>query len=152
VRLIPRMAPDWKWMAAHNVPHRGRRLTWLAVRLSETTMYANFPCPGDSTPVVTYDQDVTNSVDAVGETICSIGFKQKEKVLLFAGNTADRTITTSIRLRCGLQGEYRLNVYDSLLNRWVEQDRRVSAGEIERGIVVEIERRGFSLLDLRQEA
>jgi hypothetical protein len=151
LRVSPRLAPDWKWMAVQNLPYRGQRLTWLAVRAPEITIFTNFLCPRDSTPVVVYDEDITTHVHGTGESISPVGLRQGQNLLLFAGNTAERTTNTSLRVTCDLQGSYRLRRYNSLLQRWMEDDRLVTAEELKRGIMVTLERQGFCVLDLQQE-
>lgn len=138
-------------MGVQNVPHRGRSLTWLAVRIPDLTVYTNFPCPRDSTPGYTYNEDITSAVHTTGEALCSLGFKQSENLLVFAGNTSERTVVTSVSIACDLQGSYRLRSYNSLLGRWVENDDLVPAEDLQHGLVITIERDGFCLLDLEQE-
>jgi hypothetical protein len=151
LKISPRLAPDWKWLGVHNLPYRGRRLTWLVIRAPEVTLYTNFLCPRDSTPTVTYEEDITPDVRGTGASICPLGLRQGQNLLLFAGNTADRTTTTSLSVTCPVHGAYRLRSYNSLLERWIDEDRLVSGKELERGIMVTIEHRGFCVLDLQQE-
>ena len=151
IEVSPRLAPDWKWMAVQNLPHQGQWLTWLAVRSPDVTVYTNFLCPMDATPTVIYEEDCTSEMEATGESICLTGYRQKGNLLLFAGNTSARTVNTSVRLRCHLPGAFRLRSYDSLLGGWTEHEGLLSGEDLERGIMVSIERHGFWLLDLHQE-
>jgi hypothetical protein len=151
IKVSPRLAPDWAWLGVQNLPYRGRHLTWLAVRAPELTIYTNFLCPGNATPVAMYEEDITPSVRATGESICPMGLRQEHNLLLFAGNTAERTMTTSLGVDGELHGSYRLRLYNSLLERWMHEDHLVSAEELQRGVMVTIERRGFCVLDLHQE-
>jgi hypothetical protein len=151
IEVSPRLAPDWKWMAVQNLPHQGKRLTWLAVRIPEVTVYTNFLCPMDVNRTVVYEEDFTRNLEATGESICLTGFHQQGNLLLFAGNTSERSVNTAIRVRCRLQGAYRLRTYDSLLRGWTEHDGLLSGEDLKRGVMLTIERRGFSLLDLHQE-
>lgn len=151
IKVTPRLAPDWKWMGVQNLPYRGRRLTWLAVRAPEIMLYTNFLCPRDSTPAATFEEDITGQVHASGESICALGLQQGQNLLLFAGNTAARTTTSSLRVTCDLQGSYRVRSYNSLLERWIDEDHLVSGDDLQRGVIVTIERRGFCVLDLQQE-
>jgi hypothetical protein len=151
ITVSPRLAPDWKWMGVQHLPHRGQWLSWLAVRIPELTVYTNFLRPRDSIPGFTYEDDITDAVQATGEEMCVMGFRQGADLLLFAGNTSQRTVATSLRAQCDIQGSYRMRSYNSLLGRWVEGDSLVSADDLKRGIVVTIDRRGFCLLDLKQE-
>lgn len=97
------------------------------------------------------EEDITSHTQSTGESICAVGLRQGQNLLLFAGNTAERTTTTSLSVKRSLQGSYRLRSYNSLLERWVDGDERVTVDELERGIMVTIERRGFCVLDLQQE-
>jgi hypothetical protein len=151
ITVLPRLAPEWKWMGVQNVPHRGKQLTWLAVRIPELTVYTNFPCPRDSTPGFTYEEDITPLVRATGEALCALGFRQGQNLLLFAGNTGEQTVVTSLRIQCDIHGSYRLRSYNSLLGRWIEHDDLVPADELQQGIMATVERDGFCLLDLKQE-
>ena len=54
----------------------------------------------------------SGAVNASGQVV---GFSQ------IAGNTAERTTTTSVRTRCDVQGSYRLRLYNSLLGRWTDE-------------------------------
>jgi Bacterial alpha-L-rhamnosidase 6 hairpin glycosidase domain len=150
LRVSARLAPDWKWMGVQNLPYRGERLTWLAVRVPEMLIYTNFLCPRDSTATVTYEKDITADIRATGESICPLGLQQGQNLLLFAGNTAERTSTTSISVKRELHGSYRLRSYNSLLEQWQDGDQLVTDEELQRGIMVTVERLGFCVLDLQQ--
>jgi hypothetical protein len=151
VTVTPHLAPDWKWMGVQNLPYRGQRLTWLAVRAPDVTLYTNFISPEHSLGTATYDEDITQHVDATGDAVCSLGLRHGSNLLLFAGNTAERTMNTSIRVRCDLRGAYRVRTFNSLLERWLDEDDLISGDDLRRGVMVTLERRGFCVLDLRQE-
>ena len=93
--LHPRLASDWKWLGVRNLPYRGRDLTWLAVRAPDLQLYTNFPL-SESGPSRFYDEDITDSVHAKGDSICVLGLRQGANLLLFAGSTAMETVTTSL--------------------------------------------------------
>jgi len=151
VIVTPRLAPDWKWMAVQNLPFRDRSLTWLAVRAPDIRLYASFTSPTTTTTMATYETDITEHVQTTGESICKIGLQQGDNLVLFAGNTEERTTTTSLKVDCPLQGRYRVRTYSSLLGRWLEEDRLLPGDELGRGLIVTLERRGFALLELTQE-
>ncbi len=151
VKVSPRLAPDWKWLGVQNLPYRGANLTWFAVRMPEVHIYTNFPSPAHDTPYVAYEEDITAHVRVTGESVCAIGLRQGQNLLLFAGNTDHRTVTTAIGMHDGVSGSYRLRRYDSLFNDWLEDEKLVPAEEVARGMPVKLERQGFCLLDLRQE-
>ena len=67
------------------------------------------------------------------------------------GNTAQRTLTTALRVKGELAGSYRCRAYDSLANKWVTWEELVPAATLRRGLAVQVERKGFWVLDLRQE-
>ncbi|HLJ68515.1 MAG TPA: hypothetical protein VKX16_14265 [Chloroflexota bacterium] len=148
--LSPRLAPDWKWLAVQNLPYRGRRLTWLTARVPELALYTSFFFPRDSIPTSTYEEDITDRVHVTGEAICAIGLRQGPDLLLFAGNTAQRTANTSLRVQGNLEGSYRMRIYNSLLGQWIDGDTPLSGSELNRGVPVVIERRGFCILELTQ--
>ncbi len=148
--LNPRLAPHWKWLGVRNLPYRGQNLAWLAVRTPEVTLYTSFTMQ-KSAPYRAYETDITDRVEGKSDSICVLGLRQGTDLLLFAGSTADETVTTSVRVLDKLNGSYRLRQFDSLLGRW--QDRGLfDAAQFKAGYVLQIERKGFSLLELTQEA
>ncbi len=145
----PRLAPDWKWLAVQNLPYRGQRLTWLVVRAPEPVMYTNYHFQ-ESAPYVAYEEDITAHVHAAGTHAVALGFRQGEKLLLFVGNTDDRTTTTALRVDIELAGSYRMRIFNSLLDYWGEYGL-VPAEKLRTGIALQIERKGFWALDVTQE-
>ena len=69
---------------------------------------------------------------------------------LFTGNTVERTITTALRVETALEGSYRMRSFHSLRGAWVD-DGLVTADRLRTGIAVELERKGFAVLELEQE-
>jgi hypothetical protein len=152
ISVSPRLAPSWKWLAVERLPVRGKYLTWFAVRVEgDIRIYTNFVAPTSVTPYVSYHEDISPLVHAAGDAICSVGLRQGQDLVIFVGNTAERTTTTSVRVRDGLSGSYCLRIYNSMLNEWIEHDGLITAEELERGLSVDLEQRGFSVLDLHQE-
>jgi hypothetical protein len=90
-------------------------------------------------------------MEATGDAVCAVGFRQGQNLLLFTGNTAERTVTTSVRVHDHLSGSYRLCTFDSLIDEWVEGEERIPAEDLMRGLIVKLERKGFCVLELRQE-
>ncbi len=150
-RIEPHLAPEWKWLGVQNLPYKRTCLTWLAVRAPDLRLYTNFLLAEESMSYVAYEEDVTDELRAPGNSIATIGLRQRENLLLFAGNTADQTVNTSLRFTGPLSGQYRLRDYDSLIGNWVDQAGLIPAEDLSRGLPIEIERKGFRLLDLRQE-
>lgn len=148
--VTPRLASDWKWLGVANLPYRGRNLTWFAVRMPDLQLYTNFPLQ-ESAPSRFYREDITQSVHAVGDAICVVGLRHASNMLLFAGSTAMETVTTSLSVDApDLEGTFRVRHYDSLLGRWTERGQ-VDAAQIRDGHIVQIERKGFCLLELSQQ-
>jgi hypothetical protein len=149
-RVEPHPAPDWQWMGVQNLPYRGQSLTWLAVRTPEVQIYTNYHFH-ESSRHAAYEEDITGQVHAVGSTTVVLAFRRAENLLLFVGNTDEHTLVTALRVERDLEGSYRLRMYDSLAARWV--DRGIAPAEqLRRGIVLHIERKGFWLIEVTQEA
>ena len=146
----PHLDPDWKWLGVQNLPYRGRRLTWFAARTPDVTLYTNYHFL-ESAPYVAYEHDISDQLAVHDEGACAMGLRQGADLLLFAGNTEDRTITTTLRVQRQLAGAYRKRFFNSMVGRWEEDAGPLPADQLRRGIVLELERHGFWLLDLRQE-
>jgi hypothetical protein len=149
-RLYPHLAGDWKWMGVQNLPYRGRRLTWFVARTPDVHLYTNYHFQ-ESMPYTAYEEDISTRVHVTDDAACGLGLCQHDHLLLFVGNTAQRTLTTALRVEEELAGAYRCRLYDSLVNEWVTWEELVPAETLRRGLAVQIERRGFWVLDLRQE-
>jgi hypothetical protein len=148
-RVEPHPAPDWQWMGVQNLPYRGQSLTWLAVRIPEVQVYTNYHFH-ESSRHAAYEEDITGQVHAVGSTTVVLAFRRAENLLLFVGSTDEHTLVTALRVEIDLEGSYRLRIYDSLVARWVDRGA-VPAEQLRRGIVLQIERKGFWLLEVAQE-
>lgn len=135
-----------------NLAYRKQSLSWLALRLPEITLFANFALPTStqqSVPLQAYDMDMTDQMQARGSDICVMGLQRGDDLLLFVGSTANETTTTSVRVLADLNGSYHLRQFDSLFGTW--QDRGLlPASRFQEGYVLQIERKGFSLLELTQ--
>ncbi len=145
-RLSPRLAPDWTWMGVRALPYRGRSLTWLVARMPEERLYTTYAFDA-SPPASLYEEDITARIRIDGDQALTLGLRRGDGLLLFAGNTDDHTITTTLRLDEDLDGPYRLRVYDSMARRWGD-DELVDASRLRRGVTVQIERQGFHLIEL----
>ena len=149
ISLHPRLAPNWKWMGARNLPYRGQSLAWFVVRAPDEQLYTNFH-PQQSQPYQAYEEDISPQVQAGLDSVCTMGLRQGDRMVILAGNTGAETVNTSIRIDVPLSGAYRVRIYESLLGRW--DDRGVLPAErLRQGHVLQIERMGFSLLELQQE-
>ena len=149
-QVHPRLAPDWKWMGVQNLPYRGQWLTWFAVRVPEVMIYTNFHFQ-ESAPYLAYEEDISNAVHVSGDAASGLGLRQGDNLILFVGNAEERTITTALRVDVDISGSYRRRVFDSLLNRWVMDDDLLPAEQLRRGITLQLEHKGFCVLDLKQE-
>lgn len=148
-RVDPRLAPDWNWLGVRNLPYRGQSLTWLAVRTPELRIYTNYHFQ-ESTPHAVYEEDITEHIHAVGSATVVLAFRRAENLLLFVGSTDEHTLTTALCVTMDLSGSYRLRAYDSLVDHWADRGL-VPAEQLHRGIVLQIERKGFWLLEAIQE-
>jgi hypothetical protein len=149
VRCWPHLAPDWKWMGVQDLLYRGHRITWFAVRVPELQMYTNFQFQ-ESSPYLAYDEDISASVHVTGDSAVSLGLRQGADLLLFVGNTEDRTTTAALWLDADIKGAYHWRVFDSLIGRWQETDDLLSAERLRNGIALQLEGSGFWVLDLKQ--
>lgn len=148
-RLRPNLAPDWQWLAVQHLPLRGTHATWLMVRSPELTLYTTYAF--EETEVAgRYEEDITEQVHVVGGEAVALGMRRGKDLLLFVGNTDDRTVTTSLRLERRVAGTYRARSYDSLLGRW-KDNGALQAERLGKGMVMQVERKGFRLLELTWE-
>jgi len=145
----PKLAPDWQWMGVQNLPFRGKFLTWFVVRLPDLQMYGNFQFDRSTNSIV-YDTDVTESVHVTGDAATSMGLRKGENIVIFVGNTTERTITTAVSVDLNLSGSYSVKAFNSLRGEWVNDDILDSAA-IRRGVAIQLDRKGFCVLELRQE-
>lgn len=143
----PRLAPQWKWIGARNVPFRGKSLSWFAVRLPEPTLYANFECASDMS-LHRYTRDVTPMLQR-GDDVTEIAFGRGSDYVIFLGNTSSRTVTTPLRFARRLSGRYDVRYFTSLLGEWGHR-LNVDGRDLERGFALDIDALGFSLIELKR--
>ena len=72
-------------------------------------------------------------------------------MVLFAGNTLDRTIITTLMVDIEIRGIYKLREYNSLLGHWIDQEP-LPAEQLREGIVLQLERKGFWVIEVTQES
>src|SRR5665213_598752 len=147
--ISPRLAPDWKWLGVHNLPYRGTSLTWFVARAPEMRMYTNFAFH-QSSPYIAYEHDISHLVATDGHASVSLGLRQADDIVLFVGNTVERTISTAVRISESVQGTYRMRSFDSMRGAWVDGDA-ISADQLRVGVPIQLERKGFWLIELQQE-
>jgi len=148
--INPRLSPDWKWIGVRNLPLAGKSLTWFVVRAPEIKMYSNFHFQ-QASPYTAYDREITEKITIGGDAAVGLALRQRQNMVLFVGNTTDRTLTTAIGVSDGLSGTYAMRVFNSMRGAWVE-GAVVSARELESGIPVQVDRKGFCVFELHQEA
>lgn len=149
VRCWPHLAPDWKWMGVQDLLYRGKRITWFAVRVPDLQMFTNFHFQ-ESSAYLAYEEDISCDVHVTGDSIVALGLRQGADLLLFVGNTQPRTKMAALRVDGELRGSYRGRFFDSLIGRWQDSDESISAERLHQGLSLQLERRGFWVLDLKQ--
>jgi hypothetical protein len=145
--VAPRLAPDWKWLGMRNLPYRGQDLTWFVARAPELRMYSNAAFH-QSSPYIAYRDDVSGSLRTSGHAASALALRQDDDLVLFVGNTVERTVATALRIQDGVSGSYALRAFNSLRGAWVDEGR-VSAETLRRGLPLQLERKGFWLAELR---
>jgi hypothetical protein len=149
VDVKPRLPPDWKWLGVRNLPLAGNYRTWFVVRAPDPHVYANFRFER-AVAYEAYDDDVTAHVHVSGEGAAAIALRRSEGIVIFVGNTTDRTVVTAVRLDLNLTGGYAAREYNSLRGEWLDM-KAVDAGRLQRGIAIQLEDKGFCMLELSQE-
>jgi len=147
VACNPRLAPQWKWLGARNVPVRGSRLTWFVARIPQPTLYANFGCASELS-LQLYDRDVTPMM-RLGNEVTEIALRRGDDFVILMGNTATRTVTTPLRFARPLKGRYHVRYFTSLLGEWV-QHQNVEGRDLERGFAVDLDASGFCAIELQR--
>ena len=144
----PRLAPDWQWLGVQNLPYRGgqRPGSSCARPICRCTPTSTSRSPLPTSPMTrTSPRKCTSPA-----TRRAPGAAPGRDLILFAGNTEERTITTAVRVADQLPDNSALRVFDSLVGQWVDRGL-VPAAILPRGIAMQIERKGFWVLDLCQE-
>jgi hypothetical protein len=148
--VIPRLAPDWKWMGVRNLPLGGEHVTWFVVRAPDLKLYANFRFD-QAMPYEKYDEDLSAKVRSSDDATVTLALRRGRQVTIFVGNTMIRTITTAVYVNLKLDAQYTVRSYSSLSGEWVESGMRDSR-DLRNGLAVELDRKGFSVIELRPEA
>ena len=144
----PRLAPDWRWFGVRRLRFRDTFVTWFVVRTPALSMYANFRFQSEL-DYHAYDRDVTDELlDAVSDDVSAILLAREDEFVLFVGNTSDRTVSTSIIFKRRLKTHFSVRVFNSMRDEWVDADD-VTGERLHRGIPVQVERRGFCVVELR---
>jgi hypothetical protein len=149
--LSPRPANAWEWIGVHNVTLRGKTISWFVVRAGEMRIYANYPFESVDAQQ-RYDEDITDDVHVSGDAAVRLALQRPDRTAIFIGNTSDRTITTSVRVNNEhVHGRYVLRSYNTLRREWTEE-QAFEAQRLRVGLPVNVNRRGFSVLELHRES
>lgn len=146
--LTPHLPSRWKWCALRNVPFRGRRFTTFMAYVPELTVWCNEEIASTPQSNVLRD-DVSERFLASGDDCITTALGDGARILGLVGNMADRSTTTAARLGDAAES-YVMRTYDSLKSKWSDE-RRVSRDELEGGVTMVLEPRGFHLIELRPE-
>jgi hypothetical protein len=149
----PQLAPEWRWLGVRRLRFRGAFVTWFVVRAPELTMYANFRFR-NSMEYHAYDEDVTDEMlDTASEEVTAIALRrnQDDAIVLFAGNTSDRTIQSALRFKKNVHSRFSVRMYSSMRGEWIDAGS-VTGAELEHGMAIQIDRRGFCVVELRKQS
>ncbi|MFN2459886.1 MAG: trehalase family glycosidase [Candidatus Velthaea sp.] len=146
--VSPRLAPDWKWLGVRNLPYAGRALTWFVARAPEMQLYANFALH-QSAQARTYARDISARLAVSGNAVCALGLRDGRHLVLFAGNTVERTVSTAVGIDDDVAGTYRTRIFNSLRGAWIDGDP-VTADALRTGLPLQLERKGFVIIELEQ--
>jgi hypothetical protein len=146
-RVQPALPPDWQWSAARNVPFRGSHLSWIACRTPELQVYACGEL-SSSLPVTRCGRDCSDRVVVNGDETVAVALQDDDRTFAFVGNTHGRSVTTTLRVSNLPDGSHRVRRYDSLRKQWTDGET-MDARELARGTIIELERKGFTLLEIR---
>lgn len=145
--LNPHLARDWKWLGVRNLTLRGKKISWFAVEMESLTLYVNDRFES-SDAENEFERDVSACATVSGDEAVLIALARGDKAVAFIGNTFDRTIITALHLRdIGLPKECRMRVYNSMRGKWTDE-RDIETARFEAGVPVEIDRRGFCVIEL----
>jgi hypothetical protein len=149
-KLVPRLSPDWKWMGVRNLLVAGKYATWFVVRAPDLKLYSNFEFD-QALPCETYDEDISSQVRRSIDTAVTLALRRGRHVTIFVGNTLDRTITTAVYLDLKPDAPYAVASYNSLSAQWTESTMP-NTNELRAGLAVQLDRKGFCIIELRPEA
>ncbi len=142
----PSLSPDWRWLGVRRLCFRGEFVSWFVVRTDALHLYASFRFQ-NSLEYQAYDRDVTDDyLISPNDDVASIALERDKQIVIFVGNTADRTVTTSLRFTKERRSAFASRCYNSLRGEWVVGE--MTADDLRRGVAIEIDRRGFCIIEL----
>jgi glycogen debranching enzyme len=148
-KLHHRLPPAWQWLAARNVMVRGCDASWFAVRMERVSIYlaSSQHIAGADRH---YEEDITAEVTLYGDDAVCVALRRSGEVVIFIGNSAERSITTSVAVVSSrLPQCASVRVYDSVTGRW---SRRSIAERGTGGWTVRAGRKGFCILEFGEES
>ncbi|MGA8663194.1 MAG: amylo-alpha-1,6-glucosidase [Candidatus Cybelea sp.] len=142
----PCLAPNWSWLGVRRLCFRGEFISWFVVRTDTLRLYGSFRF-GNPLQCQVYDRDVTDEylISPDGD-IAAIALEREQQVVIFAGNTAERTVTTTVRFLKGLGIKYAARSYNSLRGEWIGGD--ITERQLRKGLALEIDGGGFCVIEL----
>jgi hypothetical protein len=145
----PRLSPDWRWLGVRRLRFHGGFVSWFVVREPALTMYASFRFKSEL-DYHAFDRDVTDDLlETTNDDVAAILLEREEEFALFVGNTADRTVATSVIFKKRLKARFGVRIFNSMRGEWMDGND-VTGDQLSRGIPVQIERRGFCVVELRR--
>jgi len=104
---------------------------------------------GCTTSAQVLPHDLGEQFMASGDDAITAALSDGERIVAMVGNIQDRTISTAFRLRDAGR-THTVRIYDSLKRGWLEP-RRIGAQELEGGVTILMEPKGFHMIELRPE-
>jgi hypothetical protein len=147
--LDPRMAPAWSWYGMRELPYRGRKLTWFAVQAPDLRVYASAPFAHATaeTCAETYTEDISHLLRLSGASVVALALRRPGSFAVMIGNTNEHSVVASLGIADpDLEGTHAMHVFNSLRKAWVDDE--TSADRLRSGIPLEIERKGFCLIEV----
>ena len=143
--LQPRVPTHWTWIAARNIAHGERLLTWFLVRGGDGRLfgYANgaFRTELQMTQLA---EDVSARLELTGDDTVGIALREGNKVIIFVGTSAEHS--TTCRLHARQIHVSRVRAFDGLNRTWSPQ-RTIESSELDDGYLVPLGPRGCHILE-----
>ena len=83
----------------------------------------------------------------LGDEVTEIALRRGRDLVIFMGNTANRTVTTPLRFKRSLPGRYHVRYFTSMLGEWMHHSK-LTGRDLERGFAIDIDALGFSVIEL----
>jgi hypothetical protein len=145
--LQPTLPGEWHWIAVRNVSVRGKNVSWFTVRADSLRSYATYPFPS-VTQECRFDADASDDVEVSGDTAAYVALSSGDRFVIMVGNTLDRTVTTSVRVKDGrVPSSCRVRWYNDLIGEWKEE-RETSGRRFHDGLTIDVARHGYYLIEI----